>query len=94
VFIAGATGTAVLVALTTWSGIDTLSAKSAAQSNPDSFPHVQRLALRTDLLLTGALVLGAATAVAGIWFVDWGGGRRATAIILPGGAAFAAEGHF
>ncbi|HEX4334556.1 MAG TPA: hypothetical protein VH062_01510 [Polyangiaceae bacterium] len=95
VFIAGAVGTAALVALTVWSGVDTLSAKSSAGSDPDRWPHVQHLALRTDLLLTGALVLGAATGAAGLWFVDWGSGRRATAVILPGsGVAFAAEGHF
>ncbi|HEX3597271.1 MAG TPA: hypothetical protein VHU80_19315 [Polyangiaceae bacterium] len=93
-FFAGAAGTAVLVGLTVWSGVDTLSAKSDAQSDPSSWPHVKSLALRTDLFLSGALVLGAATGVAGLWFVDWGSGRRATAVILPGGAAVAAEGRF
>jgi hypothetical protein len=94
-FVAGAIGTVALVALTTWSGVDTLSARSDAQSAPGTWPHVERLALRTDLLLTGALVLGAATGAAGLWFVDWGTGQRAAAMLLPGGgAAFAARGQF
>jgi hypothetical protein len=79
-----------LIALTTWSGIDTLNAKA----NGDAWSHVEDLALRTDLLLSGAIVLGAATGVAGLWFVDWGSGARATAAIFPGGAGAVAAGQF
>jgi hypothetical protein len=93
VFIGGAAGTAVLIGLTTWSGIATLNAKSAAKT-PEDWPHVEDLALRTDVLLSSAIVLGAATAVAGLWFVDWGSGPRATAAIFPGGAGAVAAGQF
>jgi hypothetical protein len=93
VFYAGAAGTAVLVGLTTWSGFDTLSAKSAATEA--TWGHVKNLALRTDLLLAGAAILGGATAAAGIWLVDWGSDTHAAAALLPsGGAAVMAQGRF
>jgi hypothetical protein len=93
VIYAGAAGTAVLVGLTVWSGLETVSAKSGASY--DSWEHVQDLALRTDLFLAGAIVLGAATTAAGLWGVDWGHGTQATALIFPGGgAAVVAKGRF
>ncbi len=45
--------------------------------------------------MVGTLVLGGATAAAGIWLVDWGPSARATVGVLPsGGIAVAAEGRF
>jgi hypothetical protein len=95
VFYAGAAGTAVLVGLTIWSGVDTLSAKSAVEADPSKdWGHVQHLALRTDVFLASAVVLGAATGAAGIWLVDWGSGGHVSAAICPSGAAVRAEGRF
>jgi hypothetical protein len=91
-FYVGAAGTAVLVGLTIWSGTDTLSAKSSATES--TWPHVQELALRTDLFLAGAALLGGATAAAGLWLVDWGSNAQAAAVPLPGGAALLARGRF
>jgi hypothetical protein len=95
VFYAGAAGTAVLVGLTIWSGVETLSAKSAVEAGTATdWEHVQGLALRTDIFLASAIVVGAATGAAGIWLVDWGSGGHASAAIWPGGAAVRAEGRF
>ena len=93
-FYAGVGATAVLAGLTVWSGVDTLSAKSDFQRSTDGdWGHVKGLALRTDILLSSALVFGAASAAAGLWLVNWDGGRS-TLALLPGGAAVTAAGHF
>lgn len=95
VFYAGAAGTAVLVGLTIWSGVDTLSAKSAAEADTSNdWGHVKSLALRTDVFLGSAIVLGAATGAAALWLVDWGSGGHVSAAINPGGATLRAEGRF
>jgi hypothetical protein len=92
VFYVGAAGTAVLVGVTIWSGVETLSAKSSAtRANWD---HVENLALRTDMFLAGAVLLGAATAAAGLWGTQWGNGSYASAAVIPGGAAVVARGRF
>jgi hypothetical protein len=93
VFYVGTAATAALVGLTIWSGVDTLGEKSNATEA--SWVHVQHLALRTDLFLAGALVLGGATAAAGFGLVDWRSDSYATATVLPGGgAALVAKGRF
>jgi hypothetical protein len=95
VFYAGVAATAALAGLTIWSGVDTLSAKSKVEANPTlDWGHVQQLALRTDVFLASAIVVGAATGAAGIWFVDWGSGGHASAAIWPGGAVVEAAGRF
>jgi hypothetical protein len=94
VFYAGVAGTAALVALTTWSGIDTLSKKDSPTA-ADHWGDVQDRARRTDILLASAIVVGAATGAAGLWLVDWGPDRHAAAALLPGGGAgLVAEGRF
>lgn len=92
VVVAGATVTAGLAAMTVWSGVDALSARDRhAPDSPAYDPDdVKSRALRTDLLLGGtALALGA-TAVVGLFFVDWNAKTRVSAGIAPGGGAFAA----
>lgn len=92
VFYIGTVGTAALVGATIWSGLDTLSAKSSAtRANWD---HVESRALRTDIFMGGAVLLGAATAAAGIWGTRWGSESYASAAVLPGGAALVARGRF
>ena len=95
VFYAGVAGTAALVALTTWSGIDTLNTKDDAYASRASWGDVKDRALRTDILLASAIVVGAATGAAGLWLVDWEPDRHAAAALLPGGGAgLVAEGRF
>ena len=46
-------------------------------------------------LVAGSVVLGAATAAAGIWLVDWGSSTRTAVHVLPeGGVALAARKDF
>lgn len=92
VFYLGAAGTAVLAGLTVWSGLETLSAKSSATNT--NWDHVESLALRTDLLMAGAILFGAATTAAGIWGTDWRAGSYASGALIPGGAAIVARGRF
>jgi len=90
VFWAGVAGTAVLAGLTTWSGLEAMAARRNGNE-----PEVQRLARRTDYFLAGAVIAGGATAVAGIWLVEWGSGTRTALSPLPGGGlAVATEGRF
>lgn len=92
VFYVGAAGTAVLAGVTTWSGLETLSARSNATR--ENWDHVENLALRTDLFMAGALLLGGATVAAGIWGTHWGNASYASAAVIPGGAAVVARGRF
>lgn len=96
VFWIGAAGSAVLAGLTTWSGVDALSAKreSGAYTQPE-IDEINSRARRTNFFLAGTLVLGASTAAAGIWLVEWE--SRARAAVTPlseGGFALAAQGRF
>jgi hypothetical protein len=96
-FVAGAVGTAGLVALTTWSGLNTLSARDLHDSDPAHYDPdtVHSRARRTDALLAGSVLLGGATAVAGLFFVDWNGGTRTGVGFVPGGGAvLGAAGQF
>ena len=55
-----------------------------------------------ELLIAGVMVavvasaetLVCATAVAGIWFVDWGSRAKTAVLPLPGGAALVTQGWF
>ena len=96
VFFAGVGVTAVLAAVTAWSGANAISAKNGLTNHPsgDAESAVLSDARRTDWLLLGAGLAGVATAVVGIWLTDWhpsdGGGHapvRASFAPLPGGAA-------
>jgi hypothetical protein len=97
VFGLGCTGTLALVALTTWSGLEVLSARKLHEDDPEAYDRddVKRKQQRTDFLVAGSVVLGAATAAAGIWLVDWGSSTRTAVHILPeGGVALAARRDF
>jgi hypothetical protein len=87
-FWIGVAATAGMIGLTTWSGLDALSEKNARE--PSGYSDTEREAIgdrarRTNYFLAGSAVLGGATAVAGIWFVDWGAKARAAVAPLPGG---------
>jgi hypothetical protein len=95
IFWIGAAGTAVLAGLTTWSGLDALSAKHAHAYTQPEIDEINSRARRTNFFLAGTLVLGASTAAAGIWLVEWN--SRASAALTPlpeGGALLAARARF
>jgi hypothetical protein len=95
VFWIGAAGTAVLAGLTTWSGLDALSAKRSDGYTQSEIEEINSRARRTNFFLAGTLVLGASTAAAGLWLVEWESGARASVTPLPeGGFALAAQGRF
>ena len=97
VFFAGLGASAVLLGITTWSGLDALASKRALPAAPDQTQEdaVLARARRTDGLLAGAALVAAATTVIGVRFTEWTGGR-ATAGIAPvaGGFALVTEGRF
>jgi hypothetical protein len=95
-FYSAAGVTVALAGVSVWSGLDTQSAfeeyerelprLTQAQANARvSDGHAREL--RTNLLLGGALLAGAGTAVLGIWFTDFGGGARAHVGLTPGQVA-------
>ena len=95
----GAAVTAVLAALTIWSGIDTLSAKSdlsdpAPQGEIDD---VKSKILRSNLLFGGTLITGALTTYAGFALVDWNRQaprKHGTLEAVPRGALLTFAGQF
>jgi hypothetical protein len=96
-FVGGVGVTVILVGVTTWSGLDALSAKRALPAEPEQSQNDSVLgrAHRTDALLAGALLAGVGTATLGFWFTDWSGGKAVAAIApSPDGASFALRGHF
>ena len=97
VFGLGCTGTLALVALTTWSGLEVLSARRLHDDDPTAYDpeDVKEKQRRTDFLVAGSVVLGAATAAAGIWLVDWGSSTRTAVHVLPeGGVTLGARRDF
>ncbi|HMJ15355.1 MAG TPA: hypothetical protein VK524_28260 [Polyangiaceae bacterium] len=98
-FYTGAAVTAVLAALTVWSGIDTLAAKSdlpdpAPQSDIDD---VKGKILRSNLLFGGTLITGALTTYAGFALVNWKGAasqKHGTLEAMPRGAMLNFAGTF
>ncbi len=97
VFWVGAGLTVALAGATTWSGLDALSAKRnlPADYTPTQGDDVRARMRRTDYLLGGALLLGAATTWAGISLVDWDGGKASAALVpTRGGAVGAIGGRF
>jgi hypothetical protein len=96
VFIVGGVGTVALAGLTTWSGLEALSAKALHESQPDAYdPNQVRIwQRRTDYLLLGTLLLGVATGAAGLWWVDWGPSHGRSVSIVPNGLGLVAHGRF
>ena len=107
----GAGATAVLGGVTIWSGIDTVNnpgkekvrdACSRMQPNcNDLYNQGKNAELRTNLLIAATSVVGAATAVVGIFFTDFSGKKKQddTATIVPwisydAGPAAGAMGRF
>jgi hypothetical protein len=97
VFWIGVGASVALAGLTTWSGLDALSAKDELPAQPTTTQSddVRSKVLRTDLLLAGTVLVGGLTTYAGFSLVDWGDGR-ASATIIPtaGGALASVEGRF
>jgi hypothetical protein len=96
-FVASASLTGLFVALTTWSGIDALNARDLHETHPDAYDpgDVHRRARRTDFLLATSLVLGAATAVSGVWWFRSKKKPSASISLVPnGGFMLCAEGRF
>jgi hypothetical protein len=91
-FYTGIGATAVVTGFTIWSGVDTNHALSDYERDLPELDQAEadarvaaghRRELRTNLLLTGSVLCAAGTAVLGIWFVDFGGGARAQAVLTP-----------
>ncbi len=85
-FVGAATVTAAFVALVSWSGAEALSAHRKYKDEPQAYDEdeTRRLARRTDYLTIGAVVSAAATTAIGVWWVDFGGRRRAALSLAPG----------
>jgi hypothetical protein len=92
VFVTSAAVTVGLAGVTVWSGLDAVAARDRyPPDSPEYDPEdVQARARRTDFLLAGTAVALGATAVVGLFLVDWNGKARASATLLPGGGAFVA----
>jgi hypothetical protein len=93
-FYSAAGATLVLTGVTVWSGLDTQRAFSDYERDLPRLTQAQAdarvsdghsLELRTNLLLGGALLAGAGTAVLGIWFTDFGASARVG--VAPGRVA-------
>ena len=95
--IGSAVGAGTFVALTTWSGFDTLAARDLHESDPEAYDpdDVQRRARRTDILLAGSVVFVAATAVSSIWWMRFKASERTQLSLVPAnGVSLVAEHHF
>lgn len=75
--IGGGAATALVLGITIWSGVDTLSAKSDFDAAPtqDNLDIGQGKQTRTNVLLGVTLGLAALTGAAAVFFVDWGKGE-------------------
>lgn len=96
VFFVGLGVTAVLAGATIGSGVDAMARKRALpkdEAEQAQIDDVLGRARRTDFLLLGAGLAAVGTAVLGVWWTDWKG-VRATAAVVPGGAAITASGTF
>lgn len=91
VFFVGAGATLILTGVTIWSGIDTLNnpgkeAIANCQPRDTSCPEYQ-LGLshqqRTNVLIGATSVVAAGTAVLGLFFTNWGGGKATESSITP-----------
>jgi hypothetical protein len=91
VFYAAAAVSVVLIGLTTWSGIDTLKAKSDLGEQPKQkdLDAVESRVLRTDLLLAGSAILSGFTVYSAFFLVDFDNKNAA-----PAGATLGLRGRF
>ncbi|MCA9598134.1 MAG: hypothetical protein KC776_32705 [Myxococcales bacterium] len=94
-FYAGAGATALLAGITTWSGLDALSGKRELPSTPTTgqVDDVRGKVRRTDILLASTVIVGAATAYAGLELVQWGD-ASVSAAVAPGELRLGARGRF
>ncbi|HVW29375.1 MAG TPA: hypothetical protein VHC69_28610 [Polyangiaceae bacterium] len=107
----GAGATAVLGGVTIWSGIDTLNnpgadkVRTACRNNQPScdtlYNQGRDAQTRTNILIAATSVVGAATAVVGLFFTDWSGKKKTeeSVSVVPwvsydGGPAAGAMGRF
>jgi len=90
---AGAGASVALAGLTLWSGLDTNSALSDYERDLGKLDQAEAdervrdghaRELRTNLLLGGTILCGVGTAVAAVWFVDWGEQSQTRVGISPG----------
>jgi hypothetical protein len=95
-FYVSAAVTAGLAGVWIWSGIDTLSANGDLPDNArlPEIDDVQGMAIRTDVLLGGTVVLGAVTAYLGLAGVDWGGNAESALVVTRDGALLSTCGTF
>jgi hypothetical protein len=80
VFYVGVGASAVLLALTTWSGLDTLAAFHKKDNDPDNYdpPSVRSRAIRTDAFLVATALVGATTGYIGLRLVNWNSNKTAS----------------
>ena len=91
VFWVGVAASVGLVGVTTWSGLDALSAKNDLPAEPTTSQSddVRSKVTRTDILLAGTVIVAGLTTYAGIALVDWGGGEASASLTPTDGGAFA-----
>lgn len=75
VFYAGVAATVLAAGVTTWSGLRAIDSYDSIPDEPsqEQYDDARGEITRTDVLLAVTVALGAATAVGGVFFVDWEG---------------------
>jgi hypothetical protein len=83
-FYAGVGVTLVLAGITTWSGLDALSAKNDLPAEPTKkqVTDVRNKTTRTDIFLAATVLVGGLTTYAGIALVDFGGKKEKAQLVL------------
>ena len=95
--IVSSVGSAAFVGLTTWSGVDALHARDLHETDPAAYDpdDVRRRARRTDILLSGAVLFVAATAVSSVWWLRFKASERTSVRLVPAqGVSLVTEHHF
>ena len=95
-FYGSAVVTAALVGVTTWSGIDTLSARDDLPDAPTEtqVDDVRSKVRRTDVLLVGSVIGAGVTAYLGLWGVEWSAPAKTAVVPLSDGALLTTGGRF
>lgn len=96
VFYSAVSATALLASLTTFSGIDAMNANDALPERPskDQVDRVDGKVLRTDVLLSSTILVGAFSVGWGIWGVDFGRSQMDVGLGWSGGPQAAVKGRF